>query len=80
MTVLKQCGFTMLGIKAVIDFQLERGGVDDAIAERRVQSGGQGRGGGVTAEIFVSSVEACARPLERGKEGMKLVVRVEQVR
>lgn len=84
--VLQQCGVTLLGIKVVVD-------CPELQDKEAVVVGGRGgarRGRGLrtrdgstvstaTAEFFVSSVEACARPLDTGQEGLKLVVRVDQV-
>ncbi|CAM9796483.1 unnamed protein product, partial [Ectocarpus sp. 8 AP-2014] len=52
-------------------------GVADCRTGRGVRSRAGG-GGGVSTELFVSCMEAFAKPLERGGGGTKLAVRIEQ--
>ncbi|CAM9321360.1 unnamed protein product, partial [Ectocarpus sp. 12 AP-2014] len=72
--VLSQCGVTVFGIRVVLDCPGNSAGVADC----RTGRGARGGGGGVSTELFVSCVEAFAKPLERGGGGTKLAVRIEQ--
>lgn len=87
--VLKQCAVSVFGIRVVLDFPEHLTKAVDSCSKpsrltARKQGGGSGDGsgvgGGVSAELFVSCVEAFAKPLEGGRAGIKLVVRIEQVR
>lgn len=77
--VLSQCGVTVFGIKVVLDHPGESAGVADCHTGRGARGGAAGEAG-VSTELFVSCVEAFAKPLERGGAGTKLAVRIEQVR
>lgn len=93
--VLKQCGVSIFGVRVVLDCysmaETPEAGADPGRIEARraartergsggVGGGGSGGGGGASTELFVSCVEAFARPPEGGGSGIKLVARIEQVR
>lgn len=81
--VLQRCGVTLSGIKVIVECpELQ----EEAVSRRgrgwwwrRRRSGPQRRDGCAAMEVFVSSFEASSRPLDAGQEGLKLVVRVDQV-
>lgn len=79
--VLKQCGVTLLGTKVVVDCQVSGDFCHGRSSGARTNTSTVGEGQrSVSAEVFISSLEACARPLDGGRDGIKLVVRVGQVR
>lgn len=74
--VLRQCGVTVLDIGVAMDFKASEGEFQQG---GRVWGGALGEDGGLSVEAFVSSLVMCARPPEGRKDGVKLVVRLEQV-
>lgn len=71
----------MLGTKLVVDSPIGTAKFNDTRVERHERNKNRAKGNeaGISAEIFISFVEAFGVPLDNGEEGLKLVVRVEQV-